>query len=99
MKNFIQINDKQIGIDPVDIKTTQDLDEITSACIQIMGLVICLGTNGYFEDKKRVEAVMTNSGKIGGEMAKRALVLIANMKSTEEKLQEEKKSQEGGSDA
>ena len=89
MTNFIQLNGKQISIDPVDIKTVQDLDTITSACIQIMGLVICLGTNGYKDDKARVEAVMKNSGTIGSAMAKRSLVLIANMKTAEEKIEKE----------
>ena len=89
MKNFIQLNGKQIGIDPVDIKTVADLDEITTACVQIMGLVLCLGTNGYKDDKSRVEAVMNNSGKIGGGMAKRALLLIANSKAAEQPAKEE----------
>jgi len=89
MKNFIQLNGKQIGIDPMDIKTVTDLDEITTACVQIMGLVLCLGTNGYKDDKARVEAVMNNSGKIGGGMAKRALLLIANSKAAEQPAKEE----------
>lgn len=99
MENFIQLNGKQIGIDPADIKTVDDLDAITGACVQIMGLVLCLGTNGFKDDKSRVEAVMNNSGKIGGGMAKRALLLIANMKTTEQPAEESKEPTGGNANA
>ena len=89
MKNFIQIGETQVDLDAVG--TAEDLDKITGACINIMGFVMMVGTSGIKDDKKRVEAIMNQSGKIGGAMARQALVNIAN-----EKNAEEKKPQEGG---
>lgn len=81
MKNFIQIGDKQITLDP---KNQEEYDLCVNTCNHILAVMVTIGTSDVKEDSKRVEAVLNFSGKLGGDVAKRALALIGKEKTATE---------------
>ena len=84
--NAIKLGDKVIDLTP---KNEQDLTEITNACINIMGYMLAVGTSGLADDKERVERIMNLAGKIGGQMAKEALIHVGKEKATPAKPKED----------
>lgn len=75
--NAIKLGDKVIDLTPKD---ENDLTEITNACINIMGYMLAVGTSGLTDDKERVERIMNLAGKVGGQMAKEALIHVGKEK-------------------
>lgn len=94
MKNYIQISGRQVTLDP---KNDQEYSEAINTCNHILAVMVVMGTSNTTDDKTRVESIMSMSGKIGGEIAKKALIMIANQKTAENPPKEEKKA--GGDDA
>jgi hypothetical protein len=84
--NAIKLGDKVIDLTP---KNEQDLTEITNACINIMGYMLAVGTSGLTNDKERVEKIMNLAGKVGGQMAKEALIHVGKEKATPAKPKED----------
>lgn len=84
--NAIKLGDKVIDLTP---KNEQDLTEITNACINIMGFMLAVGTSGLTNDKERVEKIMNLAGKVGGQMAKEALIHVGKEKATPAKPKED----------
>ena len=84
--NAIKLGDKVIDLTP---KNEQDLTEITNACINIMGFMLAVGTSGLTDDKERVEKIMNLAGKVGGQMAKEALIHVGKEKATPAKPKED----------
>ena len=85
--NAIKLGDKVIDLTP---KTEQDLTDITNACVNIMGFMLAVGTSGLTDDKERVERIMNLAGKIGGQMAKEALIHVGKEKTEPAKPKETK---------
>lgn len=79
MKNYIQIGDKQVTLDP---KTDKEFNELINTCSHIVAVMIVLGTADKKDDKSRVKAVVEMSGEIAGGIAKKALTIIGNEKNT-----------------
>lgn len=84
--NAIKLGDKVIDLTP---KNEQDLTDITNACINIMGFMLAVGTSGLTDDKERVEKIMNLAGKVGGQMAKEALIHVGKEKATPAKPKED----------
>jgi len=84
--NAIKLGDKVIDLTP---KNEQDLTEITNACINIMGYMLAVGTSGLTNDKERVEKIMNLAGKVGGQMAKEALIHVGKEKAAPAKPKED----------
>lgn len=84
--NAIKLGDKVIDLTP---KNEQDLTDITNACINIMGFMLAVGTSGLTNDKERVEKIMNLAGKVGGQMAKEALIHVGKEKATPAKPKED----------
>ena len=84
--NAIKLGDKVIDLTP---KNEQDLTDITNACINIMGYMLAVGTSGLTNDKERVEKIMNLAGKVGGQMAKEALIHVGKEKATPAKPKED----------
>ena len=81
MKNFIQIGDRQITLDPTNQK---EYDECINTCNHILSVMVKMGTDGIQKDEERVQSILEFSGKLGGDIAKRTLLLIANDKQQEQ---------------
>lgn len=85
MNNYIKLGEKTIDIDKIE--NENDLNEITNACIRILGVTLVVGTNAIPEDKERVERILKLAGEVGGKAAEWAILIIAN---TEKKVAPEK---------
>lgn len=93
-KNCIKLGDKIVEIAP---KNEADCSVITSACINILGFVLAVGTSGIKDSKERVEKVLNLSGQFGGAAAKEAIQIIAT--SDPESLNPQKEETEDGGNA
>ena len=87
-KNCIKLGDTLIEIAP---KNEQDCTVITSACINILGFVLAVGTAGIKDSKERVETVMNLAGQVGGAAAKEAIQIIATSDPESLKMKKEDK--------
>lgn len=95
-KNCIKLGDTLIEIAP---KNEQDCTVITSACINILGFVLAVGTAGIKDSKERVETVMNLAGKAGGAAAKEAIQIIATSDPESLKPKQDKEEVEDGGNA
>ena len=77
MKNCIQIDKKQITLDPTN---QQEFDACINTCNHILAVMVLMGTVDKKTDKERAEAILNFAGKIGGDIAKRAMTILAKEK-------------------
>lgn len=77
MKNFIQIGDKQISLEP---QTQEEWHATNNACFNILARMVVGGTSHIKEDKKRIESIITVSSQWAASIAKIAFMVIADEK-------------------